>query len=259
MNWYKKSQQNWSSFPRQKMFPFIHEPGYNRKSTGYLDKDLIANEYEEDTDFNIYHVTTNLSGVISSGGLKSRKELGNIGLGGGWQNEASNMISVTYDYNRALKIYNEIKWVCDIIKGNAKAYDIWHSVTESLYDPWEYKSVKNVLYNFLPKNIAKEIEEGQEDENTLDKYITTPKQKYDFFTSLEQEVALVEGQSEDTYDSSVIGFTGSFEDMLKINPSQVAILQLVVRKDAETEEHIPMEKELRFRPQDLQVVRYYQP
>ena len=45
----------WSSFkPRQREFPFMHEPGYNRKADTYLDKDVIDPEYESGTDFNLY-------------------------------------------------------------------------------------------------------------------------------------------------------------------------------------------------------------
>jgi hypothetical protein len=96
------------------------------------------------------------------------------------------------------------------------------------------------------------------DEKVLDKYIVSPQQRYEFFQKLEQAVTEDELQSEDTYTSSVIGFTGDFASMAQLNPAQIAILQLAVRKGAQSE-HIPYEKEVRFRPEDVWVIRYLQP
>jgi hypothetical protein len=59
-------------------------------------------------------------------------------------------------------------------------------------------------------------------------------------------------------EMSNIGFTADFSAMTKINPSQIAILQLAAVKGADTE-HVSTEKELRFRPGDLKVIRYFQP
>jgi hypothetical protein len=122
----------------------MYEPGLAHKSTPFMDPDMIADEYEEGTDFNVYHVTTNLAGVLSSGGLKSRDELGNVGLGGGWKNEASNMISTTYDYNRALGIYHEMIYVAEIVKGK---YTIAGKIP-SLTKPWRNTYPRTFTNNY---------------------------------------------------------------------------------------------------------------
>lgn len=81
MNWYITSQiqerRRWEKFPPnlQREFPFMHEPGYKRKAKPFLGEE-VPTEY--DFDYNIYHVTTNLQGVIGSGRLKSRLELGGV-------------------------------------------------------------------------------------------------------------------------------------------------------------------------------------
>ncbi len=258
MNWYRLAQRNWIHFPRQRTFPFVNEPGLSHRAEPFLDKSMISQEMEEDTDFNLYHVTTNLSGVISSGGLKSRKQLGTVGLGGGLNNEAPDMVSTTFDYNRAVEIYNMLKYVSEIVHGKIPSYDILNYAENLSYWGFDDPNINGVLENFLPYSVYKKFINGELPEIELEKYISTPRQKYEFFQQLEEAIAKDELSSEDTYSSSIIGFTGSFEDMLRINPNQIAILQLAVRKNAPSE-HVPYEKELRFRPEDVRVVRYFQP
>ena len=50
-----------------------------------------------------YHVTTNLPEVMAWGALKSRRQLGdNVpGLGGGFKNEAPDMVSLTHNLGKA--------------------------------------------------------------------------------------------------------------------------------------------------------------
>ena len=248
----------WSPFaPRQRELPFMYEPGLQRKAGKYMDRSYLSPDDEKEYEnFNLYHVTINLAGVLTAGGLKSRAQLGTTGLGGGWEDEAKNLISTTHDSGRARLIYDGILWVCSIVQGNARASTIW-SDTTGYYD--DYDEVVKVIYDFIPKKIAKEMKDGNVSwDEMLDKYITTPQQKYDFFKKLEQAIVAAELENDETYELSPVGFTGSFEDMLKINPSQVAILQLAVRKGAWSE-HKPLEREIRFRPQDLRVIRYTKP
>ena len=249
---------NWSSFRpgRQREMPFMHQPGYNRKADTYLDKNLVDPEFEEDNRFNLYHVTTNLAGVKAAGRLKSRRELGVVGLGGGAGNEDSFLVSTTYDLNRAHEIYDEIKLVAEIVHGRVKASTVWNG--SKMYDAWENSHARRTLKSRLPKNVYKQLSNGEIDDSAIDQYIKTPEDIYDFFQDLEK--ASIESETEDeyVYNWSVIGFTGSFNDMIKINPNQVAIIQLVARKGADAK-HINLEKELRFRPEDLKIVRYLQP
>jgi hypothetical protein len=264
MNWYVLAQvKDWQRFPpnKQREFPFSHEPGYNRKATPFLGDETPDAEY----DFNLYHVTTDLPGVIASERLKSRSELGgNVGLGGGPGNDAPHLISTTYDYSRALKIYEDMKMVTSLVRGQVPAHTIFNSFS---FD-WEDDSeLSGILRNWLPSQTVKKYLAGDITDDQLgqelDKVITDGPKAYLFMQQLEQGVAGREVQeseysSEGMYASEITGFTGSFEDMLKIDPARIAILQLVVKKNAKTQ-HIPMEAELRFNPLDVRVVRYFQP
>ena len=98
---------------------------------------------------------------------------------------------------------------------------------------------------------------GEVDEDVMDLHIK-PLETYDFYTSLEAAVCEAENENDFSYDRGTIGFTAPQEIMQKIDPRQVAIIQCAARKGTEAE-HIVSEKEIRFWPNDLKIVRYYQP
>ena len=254
-------ESQWSSFRpgRQREFPFQHEPGYNRKATDYLDDDTLDPEIEAHTDFNFYHVTTNIQAVKSSGRLKSRQELGIVGLGGGSANEKPNMVSTTYDYGRAIEIYHQLRLVAEMCRGQVRASIAWDVTTDGLYDAWDADEVVGVLQDWLPKNVFQAVSDGEmELDPILDKYIRTPRSVYEFFQALETAVSAYELGSDSTYNLSNIGFTGNFDDMVKVDPRQVAIVQVVARKGASSQQ-VSLEKEIRFYPKDLKIIRYFQP
>jgi len=250
-------ESKWSSFRpgRQREFPFQHD-GYNRKATSYLDTDIIDPEYEEDTDFNLYHVTSNLAAVKVSGRLKSRRELGITGaLGGGGDNEAPGMVSTTYDYNRAREIYSQMKLVAEMCRGQFKASQVW----DMFDDAWDNQFARSELKSNLPNNIYKKLYKGEIPPETIDQYIKTPKEIYEFFQNLEDAQWKYDSESDSIYHMTAVGFTAPFEDMIKIDPNQVAIIQVVARKEPGRIQHVNLEKEVRFKPEDLRIVRYYQP
>lgn len=253
--------ESWSSFKsgRQKEFPFQHEPGYVRKAHGFLEKDFLDSELEYDTDFNLYHVTTNLPAVRASGRIKSRSELGGAqGLGGGGRNEAPDLVSTTYDYNKALRIYEDLKTVAELAAGRVTATQVFSMATENVYDPWESEEIRSVLTNKLPKEVFRGIENGSIPEEEMNKYISGPEDVYDFLQSLEDAVTSYESQSDDFYDRGTTGFTAPFESIASIRPENLAIIQLVARKGANPQ-HVPGEKEIRFRPEDLRIIRFSKP
>jgi len=256
VNWYKLSQ--WQKMRRQREFPFAHEPGYFRKGKPWIDPEYVEYEAEQYNDqLNLYHVTTDLPGVISAGKLLSRKELGykNIGLGGGIKNEAASMVSATYNYSKALQIYETLKHTIDIAHGKVKASDIFNSFWgQTPHD----EALDEVLNDFLPDGAIQEIDTTGNSDAIIDQHIKGPKNIYNFFQKLEQKILWEELQQDDTYNISQAGATADFDSVMKINPANIAILQLVAKKDAQPE-HIPIEQELRFLSQDLKVVRYLQP
>jgi len=264
MNFKLWLEAKWKSLlgGRQKEFPFTHEPGVQRKAGEFVDPNVIDPEMEEapPEEQNLYHVTTAIDAVRQSGRLKSRRELGGkVGLGGGPMSEAPDLISVTYDWYRAQQIYEEIKFVAELVQGQVPASTVWDSMLGRI-DPHD-EELEGELFGILedyglPKSVIEKIEWG--DSSLINQYIKTPKQIYSLFQELETTITSSEGGDQPAYEMGVIGFTGSFEQMREIDPSQVAIIQVAARKDAQPE-HIPYEKELRFRPENLWIVRYLQP
>ena len=265
-NLYAQTEKaKWKRFPpnRQREFPFVHEPGYYRKAKPFIEKEILEENW--DVNFNLYHVTTNLSGVIASERLKSRNELkGTVGLGGGSDNEAPFSISTTYDIGRAKKIYDDMKFVCSIVRGQVPAHIVYDSIVSDSFGLDESDKLKNVLRNNLPRDIFRKIWNGELPEEEMDKHITEGEALYNFMQDLEgaatdNDMEMAENAN-DVRSSvlSVTGFTASYENMLKINSNEIAILQLVAKKDAKPE-HVIGEMELRFRPEDIKVVRVLQP
>lgn len=249
-------ESEWKSIPRQKLFPWMHEPGYLRKGLSFIDKEEIPEDYEPD---NVYHVTTNLKGVLQQGKLLPRSILGIEGLGG---KEASNKISATYSFQRALEIYEQMKYVMMIVKGQVLAYDIWDNFAKDNYTNSFFNSadeifedgqkVHDALSNYLPEKIIEDWNE-EKVKKILNTKIRTPKQKYEFFQQLENAFLDIDYHK----IMNVVGFTSTFENMNKIDHSQIAIIQLAIKKDAKSQ-HVPEELELRLNPNDVAVIRYYQ-
>jgi len=264
-----EAQEDWKSLVRgrQKEFPFQYEPGVQRKASGFADPDMYDPEMEDKPleHQNMYHVTTALDAVKKSGQLKSRAELGgaNIGLGGGPAGESPWAVSVTYDEYRARDIYDEIKSVSALANGQVPASTVFNSMLgriDAHNEELEGKIYDSLTDYGIPKKELEKIKFG--DTSIIDKYIKTPKDIYEFYQSLENIIIGYETEADADflggYEMGVIGFTAPFEQMKKIKPDQVAIIQVAARKGADPEQ-VPYEKELRFWPEDLWIVRYYQP
>lgn len=254
-----------SQFARgQHTFPFMKgPPEFTHNADPFLDKDTINPDYEEDTDYRVYHVTTNLAGVIKTGRLLSRGELGKNYVGGlGWDNsnfstDPPNMVSTTFDINRARKIYDDIKFVVEMVHGQVLASLAFSVATEGVYDPLEDDFIKRVVRDHLPKKVYNGLMSGEFDENVMDKYIID--NVYEFYQKLEVAVIQSEGQNEDGNGvTSVTGFANSLENMKKIDSSQIAIVQCAVKKTAHFK-NVVLEKEIKFYPTDLKIIRYYKP
>jgi len=259
MDFKKWFESEWTSFKpgRQREFPVMYKPGMLRKATSFVDPDMVDPEEEafEDVDFNLYHVTTNLSGVKKSGRLKSRSQLGVIGLGGG----PADVVSTTYDYSKARNLYSDMQFITELVAGKVRASLVWSVLTEQLTD-YEIEELLPVpLYYLQTKEDRRKFIDGNEE--ILDRHLMKPKDIYEFYQELEEAVVNIEGERElagDPHFQSVPGFLGGFEQMKQINPANIAIIQVVARKGAQSET-IPEEKELRFKPDDLRIIRYFQP
>jgi len=253
--------ESWESFPRQRQLPFMNWPEnpWMRKGASFVEE-----EYESD---NLYHVTPALDKIKQTLVLKSRAQLGHQtgGLGGGGQGLAPSKISLTYSFSRARELYDQFQFVAAIVGNRIKASQIWSSVSslsnDYYYDEETLSHTDEVLIDYgIPKSLVVNGEE-QKIAVVLDKKIKTAKAKYEFFQALEKAV-LEDNQPEDhseyVYTTEVVGFTEPFEQMKQLNPKQIAIIQVVVRKNARIE-HVSEEMEIRASPKDVAIVKWFQP
>lgn len=188
-----------------------------------------------------------------------------IGLGSGSHPESAQYVSLTYSYQRAVEIYEQMKFAVAIAHGQVKASQIWSNFD----DPYpfygedgEMSQMDRVVAQYVPKRIVLSGD-GAAISAALDKKLTKPADLFRFFTALEVAVTETESEDEDSGRESYrvntsIGFTGDFNTMSKIDPKQVGILQVLMRKGAPLK-HVPEEAEVRARPQDLVIMRYTQP
>lgn len=272
MNFRLFIEAEWQKMQRQRLLPFAQNHDnplrqYAKDFIGrdYEDLDLGNSQYEPEK---MYHVTTNLRGVKISQGLKSRLELGNssVGLGGGPTNMAPNAVSLTYNYGRAVEIYNGLKFVSKIVRNQISASEIYHHIADNgnfndLYDEDDLTNLDELLVQYgVPKKMIFDGEVEQIN-SVLDKKIKTPKAKYDFLQRLEKAF-LQDNPPEDNAEhmqfDQVIGFTAPFEKIQSLDPANIAILQVLVRKGANLS-HYAQEAELRANSKDLVVVRFIQP
>lgn len=266
-----EAEQQWQRFGHQKSFPFMREPDnpFMRKASPFLGND-VEDMGLDDSQYNpenMYHVTTNLPAVKASGLLKSRSQLGGqgIGLGGGPSNMAPNMISLTYNYGKAKEIYDGLQFVADVVSGRMPAssiYDYVMSHHDDRYDDMDgqLSNSDRVIAQYVPKRFILDGDEAQI-KAYLDRKILTPEDRYAFLQEL--ETAVIEDNPIPDYSDTMefdrtIGFTAPFEKIMGLRRENVAIIQVVVRRDADTS-HYSQEAELRVLPQDVAIVRYLQP
>lgn len=258
--------EEWTKFDRQRYLPFMRGEPLYQYAKPFI-KDDIKDFGLEDSAYTpdkLFHVTTNLSAIKASGILKSRSQLGNttFGLGGGPNNMSPRAISLTYNYGRALEIYESFRFVADIVSNKTTAYEIYvyaSSANNINYDDDELSNTDEVLNQYVPK---KYIVNGDDEKIKLilNKKITTPREKYEFLQELES--AVIADNKTDYSDYAefepVIGFTTDFHYVQNLKRHNIAIIQVAIRKDASVEHYQP-EAEIRVDPADVVIVRYLQP
>ena len=251
----------------QQMVMDFDEPGAFTANPGEIEhpefhkeiEDTGATDYDEDFVGGFYHVTTNLEGVMEWGALKSRNQLGgNVGLGGGALNEAPGKVSVTYNYNKAYQLYETIRFAISAAQNQVAASKIFDHLMDQYQQPdlslYPQSNAMRIMSRYVPKRIlADETLEGLEE--ALDRKIVTGKQKYEFLQELDDALGRDEADMDTGGDYAAptrVGFTAPFEAFARIDPGNVAMLQLEARRTA-VPEHVQAELELRFDPDDLRL------
>lgn len=250
---------------QQLMLPFYDPADYTTKPTDIMpDLPDYAPEGAEEEDWvnGFYHVTSNLPGVLQSGELKSRSQLDNpIGLGGGGANVAPNKVSVTHSYQKAVDLAEAMRFAASVAHGQAKpSVILWdfmqaHAAADDI-DEYAAPNLYRALLGYgVPGNlIGMEPDDGLEE--WLDANIQGGQAQYEFMQAVDEALLmdaeqLQEGGSE---PGSYAGFTMPYEVFSQIDPANIGIVEVMVRRDAKSE-HVPGEMELRFDPQDVMLLQ----
>lgn len=193
----------------------------------------------------LYHVTTAKNKVYEEG-LKPRKETDMEGLGGGYKNIAPDKISLTYSEEKASIIKEDLILAVKAAKHQVKPSDILKhfgkrigdiSFDENLFRELGYlkgsKEAKNLekLYQKIDKDY-----QGKE---------------YEFY-KITEEFAM-KYLDETLLPEQITGITASKEKLAQIDPEQIDIVKVAVRKDSKLD-IIPDELEIRVNPEDVLVI-----
>ena len=265
--WIKSQLSATAGYPIQQTFPFDPPESFSETPKEHPELKQNLEQYmpemgtEEDEWFDgFYHVTTNLPAVASWGALKSREQLGEgaMGLGGGFKNEAQDKVSLTHNLGKANQIYDGLTYAAEVAHGMIPPSSIYRDVIDWMGFPDDFLT-ESPVYRVLRKHLTKkQIRELDWDDmgKILDASpnLRTPEERYGFMIEVEDAIMNFEQEGEQDYPTNRVGFTAPFETFSKINPSNIGIVQLRLRKGAPVE-HVPQEQELRVAPDDIQIVR----
>jgi hypothetical protein len=265
--------ESWAKFPRQRRFQFMSQgedstPLHRMPPAGHPAADAST-----DWDFrpeNYYHVTANLPGILRDGRFLSRRELRNrdpsavIGLGGGHDDRGRNRLSVTYSLDRARMIRDAIVSHARAATGGMRGSEALGIVqnawlaADAIDDTQDDEGGLSRWEEFLSRSLR--IGPSQvmrmEDRQLLeaaDKILQTPREVWEFLSTGEDEANL-HYQPSLSADLPAAGVTIPWEAVSRIDPRNVAILQVAIRKGTDLE-WIPEELEMRVDPAQALPVR----
>jgi hypothetical protein len=207
-------------------------------------KDFISPDYfDEDDEGTMYHVTTAKDKVIGEG-LKSRSDTKSVGLGGGFNNQASDKVSVTFSNPQAQAIAERLRLAVDAAKGNVKSSDVLSIMVEDyrLDDEYPPKEIVDVLC--VPSKISN-------DWDKVGAWVDKEYDPYDVLVKLDDSLSSIFTDAGDF--GYRVGLTGTKEQMARIPEDQIEIMEIGAKKGVKPE-HVADEAELRFNPQDIWVI-----
>ena len=207
-------------------------------------KDFISPDYlNEDDEGTMYHVTTAKDKVIGEG-LKSRSDTKSVGLGGGFNNQASDKVSVTFSNSQAQAIAERLRLAVDAAKGKVKSSDVLSIMVEDYRLDDEYPPQEIVDVLGVPSKISN-------DWDKVSAWVDKEYDPYDVLVKLDDSLPSIFTDAEDF--GYRVGLTGTKEQMAQISEDQIEIMEIGAKKGAKPE-HIADEAELRFNPQDIWVM-----
>jgi hypothetical protein len=242
---------------RQDLLKQILDKGFKLKKVLDLAKEKAPEEFSgdpihfisgdylpEEENRGLFHVTTAKSKVLEEG-LKSRAETKAVGLGGGIQNAAPRSVSVTFDAGHAADIEERMNLAVKAARDEITPRQALDQMISSTHlDDTTPEEIGEAL------GAPEEVRSGEWED--FDKWFDKEYphgSAYDVVQQLDDAAGKVFSESE--YPVRV-GFTADKEAMAKIDPNEIATLEVEGRKGAKVQ-HVHDEAELRFNPKDLRI------
>jgi hypothetical protein len=215
-----------------------------------------------------YHVTTNLPAVLAEGRLRSRRELRaagrqGAGLGGGLRDEAPDRVSVGLTLDGALRVLRATRMMAEAVHGQIGAEEAFRILKR------ESEGTLSLVYDEIDARSDEEPDDPEAGDNWsswADSELKDAEAKvkrtpggpalYEALRTWENRLADISSQInwiDDHPCSYTVGFTEPASKFARVRPEAVGLVQLAARKGAGSEQ-IPVECELRFRPEDLALV-----
>lgn len=250
------------SYMQQQLFEFDDPSDFSHDPNDHPDIKKVVEQYtpegqdEEEWIDGFYHVTTNLPAVLHWGALRSRKQLGNVpGLGPGVEGHGTRQISITHNSQKAYSIYNGLIFATQVAHGMVLPSAIFDEITTKMGIDNIEGVVKNFLSGYVNKKFLKEENlDKLGDALNNNKFLKNHENLYDFMVGLEDACTNFQSDWELGGPSERTGFTIPYDIFSKINPKNIAIIQLQVRKNAPFDSE-PLEQELRYAPDDIKILK----
>jgi hypothetical protein len=208
-------------------------------------KDFVDEAYLPEGEANLYHVTTAKDKVLNEG-LKSRAQTKTVGLGGGFNNQAPDRVSVTFDEGHAAAIANRMETAVRAARDEMTPQQaLSRIISDSGLDDSEPREIAEAL---------KAPKDTYEDWEAFDKWFDENYKKGDAYTVVQELDDAMPEIFSGAENPVRVGLTASKEQMAKTDPDQIHTFQIEARRGAKPS-HIPDEAELRFRPEDVRVVK----
>lgn len=254
--------------------------GYTTSPWPFVQKYSISSDDPRDDD-GLWHVTTGLRAVLAEG-LKARTETNAVGLGGGPLHVSPETISVVPRHEAALRIYRMMRSALAAARGELSTASMLRTFVEE--NDGAFSEVK-AWEDFLAEGGDLGDDDGigfqladrlgldgpLEDidfrdpwvQADLDRRFPTGQSRYELLQQLEVDlVEAVEGAEKNAEEKSTclpVGFTAPWIRFSKIDPNDVAIVQVAALRSDEPVDVVPGETELRFFPESLYVVGFERP
>lgn len=199
----------------------------------------LADYIDDSDETGMWHVTTAKDKVLAEG-LKSRRQTGLKGLGGGVGDQSPDKVSVTFSYAQASAIAERLETAALCATNQISLSDVIDQFSVSDDSPY-----------FVAQSLQAPSQTW-EDWDAFDEWVNQEYagQAYRLLQDLDDNAR--DTETEWQYGQRV-GLTSEESEMAKINPDQIAILDVAIRLNADVE-HIADEAEIRVHPEDVWVI-----